>query len=101
MQQLGVDVANNPGAKMLARMGYGTVGSGLGIRQQGISIPVDPVSVKGQVGLGFDTEKEEEERRARAEAREVRDREDVVRRRAERDTRRRSRSRSRSRCAGE
>ena len=46
VQQLGVDVASNPGAKLLARMGFGTSGSGLGRHQQGIAAPIDPVAIK-------------------------------------------------------
>lgn len=67
-------------------------GTGLGRNQQGISAPIEAVSVKPGSGLGFDYEKaEEEERQARIAAREARERE-----RARYDRRR---SRSRSRCA--
>ena len=73
-------------------------GTGLGRNQQGISVPIDPVAVKGGTGLGFDLEKAGEEERAAREARraerEARDREHDARRR-ERD---RERRRSRSRC---
>eukprot|EP00798_Chlamydomonas_sp_ICE-L_P009443 gene9443-8900_t len=44
------------GAKLLSKMGFGaTEGSkgGLGLNEQGISDPVDPVSTKGNRGLGF------------------------------------------------
>ncbi|PRW20657.1 SWI SNF-related matrix-associated actin-dependent regulator of chromatin subfamily A 1 isoform X1 [Chlorella sorokiniana] len=98
--QLGMDPAANPGAKMLARMGFGTTGTGLGRNQQGISAPIDPVAVKGGTGLGFDLEKAEEEERAAREARraerEARDREDHARRRERDRDRERRRSRSRS-----
>lgn len=75
-------------------------GTGLGRRQQGISAPIDPVSVKGGTGLGFDLERAQgEERAAREErqaAREARDREEQARDREE-QARRRERRRSRSR----
>ncbi|KAJ9505964.1 hypothetical protein QJQ45_002725 [Haematococcus lacustris] len=43
------------GASLLGKMGFGAKGGGgLGAKEQGISAPVDPKSIKGQVGLGFD-----------------------------------------------
>ena len=42
--QLGMD-SNNPGARMLTRMGFGALGTGLGRQQQGISAPIQPVAV--------------------------------------------------------
>ncbi|KAL4433711.1 hypothetical protein ABPG75_000152 [Micractinium tetrahymenae] len=99
VQQLGMDVASNPGAKLLAKMGFGTTGTGLGRNQQGISAPIEAISLKQGTGLGFDHEKAEEEERAARETRraerEARDRERREHHTRDRD-RRRSRSRSRS-----
>ncbi|GAB4821065.1 hypothetical protein N2152v2_008111 [Parachlorella kessleri] len=105
VQQLGMDTTN-PGARLLTKMGFGAVGSGLGRNQQGISAPINPVSISGNVGLGFDKEAAEEEERKEREARwaarekereerRVREREREKEREKERE-RRRSRSRSRS-----
>jgi len=49
-QQFGI------GATLLSKMGFGAMqGSkgGLGAKEQGIAAPVDPLSTKGQMGLGF------------------------------------------------
>ncbi|KAL4450685.1 hypothetical protein ABPG77_001041 [Micractinium sp. CCAP 211/92] len=106
VQQLGMDVQRNPGAKLLAKMGFGTTGTGLGRNQQGISAPIEAVSLKQGTGLGFDHGKVEEERAVR-EARRPQREERTHERRDHREPRehqerdrRRSRSHSRSRSPG-
>ncbi|DBB00253.1 TPA: hypothetical protein ACH3X1_014082 [Trebouxia sp. C0004] len=43
----------NVGIKLMSKMGYGVAGTGLGAKGQGIAAPVQPVSLDGSSGLGF------------------------------------------------